>query len=158
MSALITDPALTLAWLMAPVDESGDGELADAVAVALGTDRLADLSDVLPDPNDDNRRGWWGDVDASLLFGGWPLGCRLWLLAREKITDAAARRGSTIGRVETYLREAMQPFIDAKIASRMTVTVTRSAIDSIDAQIVLYRGPAVLVDLRYAALWDKIIP
>jgi phage gp46-like protein len=158
MTGLITDPSLTLAWLVAPVDDSGDGELADAVVVALGTDRLAEASDDLPDPNDDNRRGWWGDVDAALLFGGWPLGCRLWLLAREKITDAAARRGSTIGRIETYLRESMQPFIAAGIASRMQIDVVRSGIDQIDTMVQLYRGPALLVDLRYGALWDKIAP
>ncbi len=158
MTTLITDPAATLAWLVAPVDDSGDGELADAVAVALGTDRLADASDVLPDPNDDDRRGWWGDLDAAFLFNGWPIGSRLWLLAREKITDAAAQRGSTIGRVEAYLREAVQPFIDNRIASKMQVTVTRSGIEQIDASVVLYRGPAQVVDLRYASLWNQIAP
>lgn len=154
---LITDPALTLEWLIAPVDESGDGELADAVAVALGTDRLADPSDTLPDPNDDNRRGWWGDLDAALLFNGWPIGARLWLMAREKITGAGARQGSTIARIETYLREALQPFIDNRIASRMRVNVIRADLSSIEASVTLYRGPSEVVDLRYAALWDRIV-
>ena len=157
MSDLITDPSLSLAWLVAPVDDSGDGELADAVAVALGSDRIADPSDELPDPNDDNRRGWWGDIDAARLFGGWPIGCRLWLLSREAITGPAARRGATIGRIEAYIREAMQPIIDARIATRMTIDVQRSAVDQIDAQVTLFRGSAVLVDLRYAPLWDKIV-
>ena len=156
MSDLITDPSLTLAWLVAPVDDSGDGELADAVAVALGTDRLADASDELPDPNDDNRRGWWGDLDAARLFGGWPIGCRLWLLVREKITGPAARRGATVGRIEAYIREAMQPFLDARIATRMTIDIQRGALDQISATVTLYRGQQTLVDLRYAALWDKI--
>lgn len=155
---LITDPSPTLDWLIGPVDESGKGELADAVAVAFGTDRLADASDILPDPNDDDRRGWWGDLDASLLYDGWPIGSRLWLLAREKITDAAAKRGSTIGRIEAYLREAMQPFIDRRIASRMQMNVTRTGIEQIDAQVTLYRGPAQIVDLRYTPLWDQISP
>lgn len=158
MSTIITDPAMTLDWLIAPVDESGDGELADAVAVALGTDRLADPSDTLPDPNDDNRRGWWGDLDAEILFNGWPIGCRLWLLAREKITGSGARQGSLTGRIDTYLREALQPFIANKIASRMQISVTRVDIDGINASVTLYRGPTQLVDLRYAALWDRIIP
>lgn len=157
MSELITDPSLSLAWLVAPVDDSGDGELADAVVVALGSDRLADAADELPDPNDDNRRGWWGDLDAALLFGGWPLGCRLWLLSREKITDAAARRGATIGRIESYIGESMQPFIDARIASRMQIEAVRVGLDRIDARVTLYRGPIAVVDLLYASLWDKII-
>jgi phage gp46-like protein len=158
MSTVITDPAMTLDWLIAPVDDSGDGELADAVAVALGTDRLADPSDVLPDPNDDNRRGWWGDLDAGVLFAGWPIGCRLWLLSREKIIGIGARQGTTIGRIEAYLREALQPFIDNKIASRMQIDATRSELDRIDASVTLYRGPTQIVDLRYAALWDRITP
>jgi phage gp46-like protein len=158
VSAIITNPAMTLAWLTAPVDDSGDGELADAVAVALGTDRMADASDELPDPNNDDRRGWWGDLDAALLFNGWPIGSRIWLLSREKITDAAASRGATIGRIEAYLREALQPFIDARIASRMQVSAVRNGVDEIDASVALYRGPSQIVDLRYAALWDKIVP
>lgn len=158
MSAMITDPALTLDWLIAPVDEDGAGELADAVAVALGTDRLADAADELPDPNDDNRRGWWGDLDTALLFGGWPIGCRLWLMAREKITDAMAQRGSTIGRIEAYIREAMQPFIEARIATQMKIDIQRVGLDRIDAQITLFRGQVILVDLRYASLWNKIVP
>jgi phage gp46-like protein len=158
MPCEITDPSLTLDWLMARVDDSGDGELADAVTVALGTDRLADPSDELPDPNDDDRRGWWGDLDAQYLFNGWPIGSRFWLLAREKITDAAAARGATIGRVEAYGREAMQGFIDNRIASRMQVSAVRSDLDEIDLSITLYRGPTQVVDLRYAALWSQIIP
>lgn len=158
MADIITNPAMTLEWLVQPVDESGDGELADAVAVALGTDRTADASDILPDPNDDDRRGWWGDTDAELLYEGWPIGCRLWLLAREKITTAAAKRGSTVGRIESYIREAVQPFIDRRIASRMQVAVVRTSLEEIDASVTLYRGPMQLVDLRYTSLWDKIIP
>lgn len=157
-TTIITDPAMTEDWLMAPVDDSGDGELADAVCVALGTDRLADPSDVLPDPNESDRRGWWGDLDAALLFDGWPIGCRLWLLAREKITGPAARQGATLGRIEAYIREALQPFIDRRIASRLQVTVTRVDREAIEADIKLYRGPALLVDLRYSRLWSRIAP
>jgi phage gp46-like protein len=155
---LITDPSMTEDWLFVPVDSSGDGELADAVAVALGTDRLADPSDSLPDPDSDDRRGWWGDIDAALLFNGWPIGSRLWLLAREKITGSAARQGATAGKIDAYIREAMKPFIDQKIASRMQITVTRVDVDYFSAQVTLYRGPSVLVDIRYSGLWSKIAP
>jgi phage gp46-like protein len=153
---LITDPAMTLDWLLEPVDGSGDGELADAVAVALGTDRLADPSDVLPGLNDDNRRGHWSDAQVELIHQGWPAGTRLWLLQRAKITGPEAREGSLIARVETYIREALQPFIDRQIATRMTVRAQRIGLDRVDADVTLYRGHAVLVDLRYSALWDKI--
>ena len=99
--------------------------LATAVIVALGTDRLASADDILPDPDSTDRRGWWGDLDAQQIWDAWPIGCRLWLLKREKITGTDAQRGSTLVRIENYIREAIQPFIDARIASSMQVTITQ---------------------------------
>jgi phage gp46-like protein len=149
--------AITLDWLLTPAGSlDTDQELATAVIVALGTDRLADASDALPDPDSTDRRGWWGDLDAGLLWDGWPIGCRLWLLAREKITGAAARQGSTLARAEAYAREALQPFVDRKIASRVTVVATRTRDERIDITATLFRGSLPAVQLRFADLWDGI--
>jgi phage gp46-like protein len=141
----------------------GDGTLdssealATAVIVALGTDRLADLDDILPDPDSTDRHGWWGDLDADVIWDGWPIGTRLWLLKREKITGAGAARGSTLTRIDSYIREAIQPFIDRRIASSMEVAVERTGLERIDALVRLYRGPELAVDLRYQVLWAGII-
>jgi phage gp46-like protein len=141
----------------------GDGTLDDtealatAVIVALGTDRLADVDDILPDPNSTDRRGWWGDLEAQEIWDGWPIGSRLWLLKREKITDASAGRGSTLTRVQFYIQEAIQPFIDRRFASEMNVVVTRVDTQRIDATITLYRGPRTAVELQYQILWNDII-
>ena len=68
----------------------GDGtldatqELATAIIVALGTDRLAEPGDQFPDPDSSDRRGWWGDYQAEAIWDGWPIGCRLWLLTARK--------------------------------------------------------------------------
>ncbi len=132
--------------------------LATAVIVALGTDRLADRDDILPDPDSIDRRGWWGDLEAEEIWQGWPIGCRLWLLRREKIVGPNAERGATLTRIEYYIREAIQPFIDLKIASRMEVQVVRIDKQRIDALIRLYRGPELAIDLRYQILWDGIQP
>jgi phage gp46-like protein len=131
--------------------------LATAVIVALGTDRLALRTDILPDPDSTDRRGWWGDLDAELLWGGWPIGTRLWLVSREKITGAAAQRGALVARIDSYIREAIQPFIDRQIASRFEVWVERKDRQRIDALVRLYRGPELAVDLRYQVLWAGII-
>ena len=131
--------------------------LATAVIVALGTDRLAERTDLLPDPDSTDRRGWWGDLDAEVIWGGWPIGTRLWLLKRDKITGAGSARGSTLTRVDAYIREAIQPFIDQRIASRMDVSVERVGLERIQALIQLYRGPELAVDLRYQVLWAGII-
>src|SRR3981189_16483 len=74
-------------------------ELATAVIVALGTDRLAEIGDILPDPDATDRRGWWGDYQAQEIWDGWPVGTRLWLLHRAKIEGPGSRRGATTVRV-----------------------------------------------------------
>jgi phage gp46-like protein len=140
----------------------GDGTLdssealATAVIVALGTNRLALTSDILPDPDSTNREGWWGDLDAQEVWGGWMIGSRLWLLRRSKITGTQAADGSTVTRVEQFIREAIQPFIDIKAATSMYVKALRVGLERIDALVQLYRGPTLVVDLRYQVLWDEI--
>jgi len=131
--------------------------LATAVIVALGTDRLAASSDILPDPNSTDRRGWWGDLDAQQIWGGWPIGCRLWLLSREKITGSEAQQGSTLARIKFYIQEAIQPFIDLRLASRMDVQVFRVDVQRVTALIRLYRGPKTAIELQYQILWQGIV-
>ncbi len=150
--------SVTLDWLLL-----GDGTLDDdqalatAVCVALGTDRLAERDDILPDPDSSDRAGWWGDLDAYEIWRGWPIGCRLWLMKRAKITNIGAMEGSTVVRVEQYIREAIQPFIDLKIASRMQVEATRVGKEQINALVRLFRGPQLAVDLQFQVLWADIV-
>jgi len=149
----------TLDWLILPnglLDETK--ALATAVTVALGTDGLADVGEVLPDPDSDDRRGWWGNLDAQELYGGWDLGSRLWLMSRAKITDVGSREGATVGRIDRYIREALDPFVLGGIATRYDVQVTRDRNDhnKIVAEIVIYRGPKPAVALRFQSLWDDI--
>jgi phage gp46-like protein len=129
--------------------------LATAVMVALGTDRRADASDILPTESDD-RRGWWADTNADVIWNAWPIGSRLWLLERHKITDNTARQGSTLARVDTYIREALRPFTDQGIASRVDVEVTRPELQKIVARVTLWRGPLPAIELQYQALWNEI--
>jgi phage gp46-like protein len=131
--------------------------LATAVILALGTDRLAERTDLLPDPDSADRAGWWADMDAEEIWGGWPIGSRLWLLRRAKIEDPGSQRGATVTRVENYIREAIQPFIDRRIASRMEVQAMRVGRERIDALLRLYRGPSLAIELRYQILWDELV-
>lgn len=136
-----------------------DEALATSVIVALGTDRLAHQDDILPDPDSTDRAGWWGDFDAENIWGGWPIGTRLWLLRRSKIAPDGASEGSTVAKVKRYINEAIQPFIDRRIASDFEVEVMRSPYERnrIDAGVRIYRGPRLAVDLRYQVLWDDIV-
>lgn len=123
-------------------------ELATAVRVALGTDALSSADEILPDPDSTDRRGWWGNLDAEEIWGGWPIGCKNWLLLRAKITDTPSSEGSTIHRARQYTRDALQPFIDKKIASRIDVEATRVGLERIDVEVFIYRYGGEVVTVR----------
>lgn len=149
--------AITRDWLLTPVHlREPSAALVDAVVIALGSDRLALPDDDLPNPGDTDRRGWWGDLDAQEIWDGWPVGSRLWLLGRTGITDQAARKGSTLARAETYVREALQPFVERGIASRVAAKAERIGLQRIDVAATLYRGPLPAIQLRFADLWQGI--
>lgn len=157
IAPVLSGEAVTLDLLLTPsggLDTSQ--ELATAAIVALGTDRRANPDDILPDPASQDRRGWWGDTDALEIWGGWPIGCRLWLLERAKIVGPGAREGATVARVEEYVREALQPFVDLRVASGLAVHAERTGTGRIDCKVTLYRGPLPAIELRYASIWDEI--
>lgn len=130
-------------------------ELATAVRVALGSDATADKNDVLPDPDSTDRRGWWGDLDAEDIWGGWPIGCKNWLLTRAKITDVPAVEGSTLQRARQYTLDALRPFVEKRIASNANAEATRVGLQRIDVIAQLFRGPELEIDLNYQILWQE---
>ena len=132
--------------------------LATAVIVALGTNRRALSDDLLPDAqltNDTDRRGWWADSNVEEIWNGWPIGCRLWLLDRHKITGREARQGSTLARIDTYIREALQPFVDRRICTSFDIEVTRVELQKIVARIVIWRGPLPAIELQFQNLVER---
>ena len=151
--------SVTLDWSLLPNGTLDDTQaLATAICVALGTNALATGTDELPDPDSNDRCGWWGDLDAELIWNGWPIGSKLWLLRRAKINSASARDGATLMLVENYIRDAIQPFVDRKICSSFAIWVTRVDDQRIDALLRIYRGPQQPVDLQYQILWDELGP
>lgn len=113
--ALAWDPLAFRADLsIAPPDLAADAGLRTAVMISLFTDALARPDDVIPDGTDD-RRGWWGDLP---LDGGEddPIGSRLWLLAREKRTEATRRRA------EAYAQEALAWLVKDGVAAAVSVS------------------------------------
>jgi phage gp46-like protein len=134
---------------------SGDDEeiaLARAVNIALNTDRLALPDDTLPNGQDTDRRGHWADTDVAEIWAGWPVGCRLWLMTRDSLTDSHAAKGSSLERARRYIDEALQPFVVAKIASAYKIDLSQGP-DSITGTITIYRGPKSAIALQYQALW-----
>ena len=149
--------AMTMDWVIRAdgrMDECE--ELGTAIRVALGTDKLAAPFEILPDIDSTDRRGWWGDWDADTIWGGWPIGTKNWLLLRAKISDPVSYEGATVERARLYTLEALQPFVDRKIASAINVTAERVGLDRIDVEATIYRGPLQEIALRYQILWDEI--
>lgn len=101
-------------WILAAPALLADDGLRTAIAISLFTDRRADDGDTLPWPGDPDRRGWWGDLplDSAAVD---PIGSRLWLLSREKSTEATRRRA------EMYIREALQWLITDRIAEAIDI-------------------------------------
>jgi phage gp46-like protein len=144
-------------WLLTPFGKLDETEeLVNIVKVALLTWALADVDDTLPDPDSNDRAGWWGDFDAETVWGGWPIGAKIWLLSRSSITPAEARAGATLALAEQYCRIALQPLIEKRMCSRVEVQATRGDISRINVAIQLYRGPRLLIELRFQDLWDDI--
>lgn len=137
--------------------------LANVVKVALLTDRRASLQEILPDPDSDDRKGWWADFEAELVWDGWPIGCRNWLLARAKIIGAATSEGATVVRAEEYTRAALQPMIDKRMCSAIDVVAERVLVQGtspqahrIDVHVTVFRGPRVEIELQFQDLWNEI--
>jgi len=143
------------------LDESE--ELANYARVALMTDRTASPNEILPDPDSDDRLGWWGDMDAGPIWNGWQIGCKNWLLRRAKINDRFAAEGDTVVRAEDYTREALQPMIDRRMASALDVLAYSASdydntarIDQINVVARLYRGPFGEITLLFQDLWQEM--
>lgn len=130
-------------------------ELANIVKVALMTDRVSEKYEIRPDPDSDDRRGWWADMDAE-IWNGWPIGTKNWLLTRAKISDNVSFEGDTVVRAETYTREAVFPLVQRKMASHIEVTAQRTGIDRIDVRVVVQRGPDRDVELLFQDLWNAL--
>jgi phage gp46-like protein len=153
--------SVTIDWQLLDDGTLDDSEaLASAVVCALGSNRLASLDDVLPDPDSSDRQGWWGDMNADTIWGGWPLGSRLWLCRRSKITQnpTNAYGANTVVMIRNFIYECIQPFIDQKIASTFTAEVRQTDSQTIKAWIKIFRGPTPTVQLLYEVLWQGVQP
>jgi phage gp46-like protein len=153
----ITLRSVTFDWMLSPITGIDQTQaLATAIMVALNTDRRALPDDPLPQLGSDDRRGWWGDLDAEAIWNGWPIGSRLWLMSRDKITDTAARQGSTVERARRYIAEALDPFVASKVASSYTIALAQAGPDRITGTVTIYRGPKSAIALEFQDLWKEL--
>ena len=92
--------------------QTGGGGLQDgndletAILISLFTDRLARTDDGI---DGDDRRGWWGDTNSE-----YPIGSRLWLVRREKLTTKVALKA------EDYANEALVWLLDDGVVTAIS--------------------------------------
>lgn len=129
-------------WSIADGQLASGDDLATAVLISLFTDRRATDDQVPPDGSGD-RRGWWGDFDQGV-----PIGSRLWLLDREKLTDEVAADA------KVYIAEALQWLIDDQVATRVDVATGISGRNQLDAVVRITRQDGTATNLRYGWAWS----
>lgn len=137
-------------WRMAGPSLAADADIETSVIISLFTNRLANADDALPfemtpDPIMD-RQGWWGDTGAA----EGPIGSRLWLLVREKWTNATRLRA------EAYAREALQWMIDDGVAGRVDVEASMPQIGRIDLYVLIHRVDGRVFERRFDWAWQQL--
>ena len=119
--------------------------LSRAVIISLFTWRRAAADDPM---SGSDPMGWWGDT--------WPtvandrIGSRLWLLAREKITN------ETLERARGYVREALDWMRADGVATDVQCVVTRMGLDAVGLTTTSLRKAGSSLSLRVDNLWGLI--
>lgn len=123
-----------------------DDGLETAVIISLFTDRQAGTDDDIPDGSGD-RRGWWADT----LSAGDQTGSRLWLLSREKQTQAV------LNNAREYALEALQWLVDDGVAGQIEVEAEIVRDGILGLSIAIYRPAATSpIRYRYETLWRSV--
>ncbi|MGA4368106.1 phage GP46 family protein [Pantoea ananatis] len=94
-------------WRTAQGDLAAGDDLQTAIYISLFSDRQAREDD---DYEGEDRRGWWGDTGAD-----YPIGSRIWLLRRQRLTVAVANKAID------YAKEALQWLIDDGVVTSIDV-------------------------------------
>lgn len=131
-------------WTIAAGDLASEAGLRTAILISLATDRLAEPDDPI-EPGEDPR-GWWADaydIDGT----NDRIGSRLWLLRREKSTEATRRRAVL------YAEEALEWLVADGIAEAVAVIAEYQGAqrETLAMQITLRRGAA---GADVAAAWS----
>jgi phage gp46-like protein len=114
--------------------------LETAILLALFTDRAATPDYV---PPDGDPRGHWSDA-----YTGTSIGSNLWQLDHAKMTDA------NVALAQNSAQLALQPLIDAGVASAIDVTAQRQG--QMCAMRIVVTGPTGVQAFRYQWAWSNV--
>lgn len=127
-------------------DLERDDGLETAVIISLFTDRRASAEQIPPEYEQDDLRGYWGDITNASATD--QTGSLLWLLSREKELP------QTLSRAEQYCRDALSWMIDDLVAARIEVAASYSSRGVMLLLIDIYRPTGQSVRYRYSYEWS----
>ena len=125
-------------WRVAGGALQGGDDLTTATLISLFTDRQAQPDDILPNGD---RRGWWGDP---------AMGSRLWLLARVKHRDEAARLA------EEYAEEALAWMVSDGVVAAVSAAASWTSARTLALVVQLQRASGVTRSLAFSWAWDGL--
>ncbi|CAB1208889.1 phage GP46 family protein [Serratia marcescens] len=133
---------LVAEWREGNGDLINGDDLQTAMIISLFTDRVARDDD---DIDGADRRGWWGDMGED-----YNIGSRLWLLRRQKLTQAVAQKA------EDYAREALQWLISDGVVSSFTIA-TQIVYPRRLNMVIRYQRPGNgdRTDMRFFWVWEQ---
>jgi phage gp46-like protein len=137
-------------WAMQGPALLEDDGLQTAVILSLFTDRRAADDDLPTSAQPEDRRGWWGDSFADVA--GDQIGSRLWLLAREKQTQA------TLLKARDFAREALAWLVDDGVARSVSVETSWMAERSgvLVMAIEIARAAKPVSRYQFQAFWRGV--
>ena len=130
-------------WQQAGASLKSGGDLQTAILISVFSDRVALPSDTILDGSNDPR-GWCGDDPTT------PIGSRIWLLERSKQTT------QVLGLAKSYLAEALQWLIDAKIVASFDILTEWTAAGTLGAQITAHKPVGAALSLNFQWAWTGI--
>ena len=120
-----------------------------AVMMSLFTDGRASIDDELPDSNNPDKKGWWGDQ--VVVEEGDRIGSKLWLLSRGK-TDQ-----ETMIKAEGYAKDALQWLVDDEVSAKNEITVERlnrpDGSATLALGIEIYQKDGNVIAMKFDDLW-----
>lgn len=128
-------------WSISGGALTSGNDLETAVLISLFTDRVAEATDIPPDGGDD-RRGWWGDEDEDV-----PIGSRLWLLDRSRLTPAVANTA------RIYIEEALRWLVDDEVATSVKALTAISGASQLNSIVTITRSDGTVVPLKFNWAW-----
>ncbi len=137
--------------LYAEGDLTGDAGLETAIIISIFSDRRASSEDDLPDSQNPDRRGWWGDLTTeSTSMGQDQIGSKLWLLERSKTTP------ETLARAKLYIEESLQWLINDGVAVKVEVEVERQGVvgsDVLAFSVKIYKSDGEEETFNFTDQW-----